>query len=65
MLTVCFSFKKTNIYLTAACGAEMTNLVEQCGGGVSGDQEGEAEEVFWSNSRGQQESLKLHRYVSL
>lgn len=43
----------------------MTNLVEQCGGGVSEDQEGEAEEVFWSNSRGQQESLKLHRHVSL
>lgn len=55
-----------NKYLTAAGGAEMTNLMEQCGGGsVSEDQGGEAVNVFWTNIRGRQESLQLHRYGSI
>lgn len=41
----------------------MKTPAEQCGGGVS--EEKEAGEVFWTNSRGQQESSELHRYVSL
>ncbi|XP_051232898.1 small RNA 2'-O-methyltransferase [Dicentrarchus labrax] len=42
---------------TAACGAEVKHPV------VSEDQEGEDEEVFWTNGKGQQESKKLHRCV--
>ncbi|XP_044055466.1 small RNA 2'-O-methyltransferase isoform X3 [Siniperca chuatsi] len=50
---------------TAACGAEMENPVEQCGRGVSEDKEREDEKLFWTNVQGQQESCKLHRYVSV
>lgn len=39
--------------------------MEQCGGGVSEDQGGEGVNVFWANTRGRQESLKLHRYESI
>lgn len=45
------------ISLTAACGAEMNNLVEY--------EEGKDGELFWTNSQGQQESCKLRRCVSL
>ncbi|XP_044055465.1 small RNA 2'-O-methyltransferase isoform X2 [Siniperca chuatsi] len=48
-----------------ACGAEMENPVEQCGRGVSEDKEREDEKLFWTNVQGQQESCKLHRYVSV
>ncbi|XP_074491153.1 small RNA 2'-O-methyltransferase isoform X1 [Sebastes fasciatus] len=42
---------------TAACGAEMNNLVEY--------EEGKDGELFWTNSQGQQESCKLRRCVSV
>ncbi|XP_070816614.1 small RNA 2'-O-methyltransferase [Chaetodon trifascialis] len=41
------------------------NCLEQCSGGVPEVQEGEDEDVFWTNRKGQQESCILHRSVSV
>nr|XP_046246860.1 small RNA 2'-O-methyltransferase [Scatophagus argus] len=46
--------------LTAAGASEMKNPLEQLGGGVPEDVE-----VFWTNGRGQQDSCRLHRCVSV
>lgn len=43
----------------------MENPVEQCGRGVSEDQKGQDEEVFWTSGQGQHKSCKLHRCASL
>ncbi|XP_076580336.1 small RNA 2'-O-methyltransferase isoform X2 [Chaetodon auriga] len=48
-----------------ACGARTNHPVEQCGREVLEVQEGEDEEVFWNNRKGQQESCILHRSVSV